>query len=111
VYLSRDSSDLGCKVAVKVMLACQARPGVRDGEAQAAGNLARENIVTIHDLAIDGDTPYSVTEYPEALASVHGLSTTISVRCEGRLRRSRGRRVMPPPSRRSVCYPPRPILR
>ena len=74
VYLARDTSPMGQligrDVAIKVMLERQTDPGMRDRffrEAKAAGNLAHQNIVTIHDLAIDDGTPYIVMEYLEGV--------------------------------------------
>ena len=80
VYLARDSSEMGRKmqrqVAIKVMLERQTHAGMRDRffrEAQAAGNLSHPNIVTIHDLAIDDDTPYIVMEYLEGISLAERL--------------------------------------
>ena len=80
VYLARDSSEMGRKmqrqVAIKVMLERQTHADMRDRffrEAQAAGNLSHPNIVTIHDLAIDDDTPYIVMEYLEGVSLAERL--------------------------------------
>ena len=80
VYLARDSSEMGRKmqreVAIKVMLERQTDSSMRERffrEAQAAGNLSHPNIVTIHDLAIDDDTPYIVMEYLEGVSLAEWL--------------------------------------
>jgi len=66
VYRARDSV-IGRDVAIKVI---QERvlnaPAMRERfyrEAQAAGRLSHENIMVIHDIGEDEDTPYIVMEY------------------------------------------------
>ena len=63
VYKARDTM-LGRIVAIKVILTPDAEMRKRFlREAQAAARLHHDHIVTVHDLAVDGDTPYLVMEF------------------------------------------------
>jgi eukaryotic-like serine/threonine-protein kinase len=68
VYRARDPR-LGRDVAVKVLRASLALTAERvqqlGREARAAGSLNHPNIVTVFDVATDGDVPYVVTELLE----------------------------------------------
>jgi Tol biopolymer transport system component len=68
VYRARDPR-LGRDVALKVLRASLALTAERvqalGREARAAGSLNHPNIVTVYDVATDGDVPYVVTELLE----------------------------------------------
>jgi len=65
VYRARDPK-LGCEVAVKVLPASEGNGGERlrrfEKDARAAAELEHPNILSVHDVGVEGGVPFIVTE-------------------------------------------------